>query len=156
MQLLTKSADSVSFARPAVARTRLLPTLLFVTVILLTGLGFSPAARAVDLSGPWSGSWESCQTGHRGPLKGRFEACGDQQYQVTFTGRFFKVFPFRFRVTLDVIEDRGDSITLAGNSYLGRMFGTFTYEANATGTEFSSAYSSKKDHGYFRLSRSCP
>ncbi|MFM9114944.1 MAG: hypothetical protein ACKOU6_02125, partial [Planctomycetota bacterium] len=117
MQLLTKSADSVSFARPAVARTRLLPTLLFVTVILLTGLGFSPAARAVDLSGPWSGSWESCQTGHRGPLKGHFEACGDQQYQVTFTGRFLKVFTFRFRGTLDVIEDRGDSITLAGNSY---------------------------------------
>ena len=123
---------------------------------IISSLAISSVAQAVDLSGHWSGSWESCQTGHRGPLKGHFEACGDQQYQVTFTGRFFKVFPFRFRVTLDVIEDRGDSLTLAGNSYLGRMFGTFTYEANATGTDFNSAYSSKKDHGYFRLSRTSP
>ena len=112
-------------------------------------------AAAVDLSGCWSGTWESCTTGHHGPLRGNFTACGENQYQVTFSGRFFKLFPFRYSVTLDVVEDKGDSVVLSGSSFLGRMFGTFTYSATASDGQFNASYSSCKDSGYFRLSKCC-
>lgn len=113
-------------------------------------------ASATDLSGCWSGSWESCTTGHKGPLRATFTKCGENQYHVAFAGRFFKVVPFRYSVTLDVVEDNGETVTLSGSSYLGRMFGTFTYSATATSCEFNSSYTSCKDNGNFRLSKCCP
>jgi hypothetical protein len=108
---------------------------------------------AIDLSGSWSGVWESCTTGHTGPLRADFTRCGTSQYRVDFAGRFFKILPFRYSVTLDVVEDCGDRVVLAGSSFLGRLFGTFTYQATADGCRFSADYRSKKDSGEFRLTR---
>lgn len=115
--------------------------------------GLAAPASAVDLSGSWSGSWQSCSTGHKGPLNACFTPCGDGAYRVEFTGRFFKVFPFRYSVVLRIVEDSGDSVTLAGSSFLGRLFGTFTYRATADGCRFDASYASRKDSGSFRMSR---
>lgn len=112
------------------------------------------AAEAVDLSGSWSGSWQSCTTGHSGPLVARFTPCGDAAYRVEFSGRFFRVIPFRYTVILDVVADWGDGVTLAGSSSLGRVFGTFTYRATADGCRFDASYRSRKDAGAFRMTRS--
>ncbi len=114
---------------------------------------FAGAAGAVDLSGSWSGSWQSCTTGHSGPLSARFTPCGDAAYRVEFSGRFFRIVPFRYTVVLDVVEDSGDAVTLAGSSVLGRVFGTFTYRATADGCRFEASYSSRKDSGAFRMTR---
>lgn len=130
-------------------RTILLLAALFVTQAWCT------EARAVDLSGCWNGCWKSCVTGHKGPLRASFVRCNERQYDVTFSGRFFKIMPFRFNVVLDVIEDDGQNVKLSGSSYLGRMFGEFTYSATATQDEFHADYSSCKDNGYFQLSRCC-
>ncbi len=119
-------------------------------------LATTATALCTDLTGCWSGSWESCTSGHSGPLFATFTRCGETEYRVKFTGRFLKVIPFRYTVTLTVIEDRGDELILAGSSYLGRLFGTFAYRATATGGRFIADYSSKKDDGTFRLSRSSP
>jgi hypothetical protein len=129
-----------------------MPHLARVCVVVAT-LFLSGTARAVDLSGCWSGSWESCSTGHAGPLRAEFTRCGPTQYRVDFAGRFFKILPFRYSVTLDVVEDCGDHVTLAGSSYLGRLFGTFTYTAMADGCRFTAEYCSRKDTGTFRLTR---
>jgi len=110
--------------------------------------------NAADLSGSWCGSWESSCTGHHGPLRACFSKCGDSQYFVTFSGRFFKIMPFRYSVTLDAV-DEGDTVKLSGSSFLGRLFGTFTYQADATSSEFNAAYSSCKDQGCFRLHKCC-
>jgi len=124
-------------------------------LLVAASIVFCPAiASATDLSGCWSGYWRSCTTGHEGPLNAVFSKLGGDRYQVTFSGRFFKVFPFRYAVTLKVAGDDGRTVTLAGRSYLGRLFGTFAYRAAATATSFNSSYSSSRDSGKFVLSRS--
>ena len=125
---------------------------LFVLAALAAG-GSARSALAVDLSGCWQGHWESCSTGHSGPLNATFCRVDATHYSVRFSGRFFKVVPFRYSVTLTVVADRGDSVTLAGSSYLGRLVGTFHYQANATNCSFVANYNSCQDQGKFVLSR---
>lgn len=130
----------------------MLPRLAAVCVLVSSLLVAGPAA-AVDLSGSWSGTWESCTTGHAGPLRAEFTRCGATHYRVDFRGRFFRILPFRYSVTLDVVEDCGDRLVLAGSSFLGRLFGTFTYRATADDCRFTADYRSGKDSGEFRLTR---
>ena len=120
-----------------------------VTMMLIA----ASTASAADLSGTWSGRWESFDTGHNGPLNATFSRVSDDQYQVQFRGRFLKIVPFRYRVTLNIVEENDDRVTLAGESYLGRLFGTFTYQATADDESFTADYSSCKDQGRFTLCR---
>jgi hypothetical protein len=108
-------------------------------------------ARATDLTGRWQGCWQDCR--HSGPLRASFCRSDDSHYHVTFTGRFFKVLPFRYTVTLNVTKQEGDKVYLAGESYLGRLFGTFTYDAWATNCDFEANYSSCRYEGRFILHR---
>jgi hypothetical protein len=112
-------------------------------------------ALATDLSGCWTGTWCSSTSGHRGPLQASFCRINAAQYQVEFRGRFFKILPFHYSVTLDVVSDDGQSVELAGDSYLGRMFGTFHYQAQANECEFTANYSSCEDRGRFEMRRTC-
>jgi hypothetical protein len=131
-----------------------MPRLRFLAPLALSILlAVATPARAVDLSGSWAGSWESTSTGHAGPLRATFRPCGEDRWAVEFSGRFFKLLPFRYSVTLRVVEDAGDRVTLAGTSWLGRLFGTFCYRADATACRFEAHYTSKKDTGVFRLAR---
>lgn len=123
-----------------------------VLLALLLSLAISAVpAEATDLTGCWAGSWQSCTTGHKGPLFATFQKCGAEAYRVEFSGRFFKIFPFRYSVVLSVVEDTDEAVTLAGSSFLGRMFGTFTYRATADACHFTAGYRSKKDSGAFEL-----
>jgi hypothetical protein len=128
---------------------------LIAAAILLGSCFLTSAAQATDLSGYWSGSWGSCKTTHKGPLSASFCKISDSAYQVNFKGRFFKVFPFRYSVVLNVVSDDGQTVRLQGSSYLGRMFGTFYYTATVTNGCFNASYTSCKDNGYFRLSKCC-
>lgn len=129
------------------------PIRLFaIAVVLVATQGF---ARAGDLAGSWSGSWQSCTSGHKGPLHATFCKIDDSHYRASFHGRFFVVVPFRYSVTLTVTGQEGDKVTLAGESYLGRLFGTFHYTAEATDCEFTASYTSCRDDGRFVLKRCC-
>jgi hypothetical protein len=128
--------------------TRLIRAIFAVALLLV----LPAACRAVDLSGCWSGSWESCATGHKGPLWAEFVSCGVNQYEVHFRGRFFKVMPFQYSVTM-AADERDGVVYLSGSKYLGRMVGTFSFSAAATDTCFNANYSSCKDSGQFKLSR---
>jgi hypothetical protein len=116
---------------------------------------FAVRAQASDLSGSWSGRWLSCKSGHNGPLNGTFCRLSATSYEVNFRGRFFKVFPFRYSVVLNVVEEYGDYTRLRGSSYLGRMFGTFYYDATVQGNCFTATYTSCKDNGRFTMTRCC-
>ncbi|HEX3658530.1 MAG TPA: hypothetical protein VHV55_22250 [Pirellulales bacterium] len=111
--------------------------------------------RAAELAGCWEGRWESCTSGHQGPLNAKFCKLDDTHYRVDFSGRFFKIFPFHYSVTLMVTGQDGDTLLLSGSSYLGRMFGTFHYSARATECSFVADYTSCKDRGRFILHRTC-
>ena len=128
---------------------------LIAAAILLASFSLISVAQATDLSGCWSGSWGSCQTRHKGPLSATFCKISESSYQVNFKGRFFKVFPFRYSVVLNVVYDDGQTVKLQGSSYLGRMFGTFNYTATVTNGCFNASYTSCKDNGYFRMSKCC-
>lgn len=108
---------------------------------------------AMDLSGQWSGRWCSQSTGHQGVLRADFVRCGENRYQVTFTGRFLKLLPFRYSVMLDVVSVESGSVALSGNAFLGKLFGTFCYQATATDCRFTSTYTSAKDSGTFIMQR---
>jgi hypothetical protein len=129
---------------------------LLMLLLFLAGFPLQagePCACAPDLSGAWpSGKWESIADGHSGPLSATFERLDASRYRVVFRGKFFGFIPFKFTVTLDVVGQQGDRVLLAGSSKLP-LFGTYTYNAEATGCEFVANYSSKLDHGTFRLKR---
>jgi len=120
--------------------------------LVLVGV-LAGSATATDLSGCWSGSWQSCSTGHSGVLRATFTRCDESHYRVDFSGRFFKLLPFRYSVTLTVVEETEDTVTLSGSSYLGRLFGTFCYTATADDCHFRADYTSKKDRGVFTMTR---
>ena len=135
---------------PAMPRllTHRIPLLV---VAILASIAGARDAGAVDLTGCWEGSWSSQCTRHQGPLYATFERCDATRYRVHFRGRFFKIFPFRYTVVLQVVEETSDHVTLSGSQNLGRLFGTFTYSATATDCEFTSRYASSDDQGIFRL-----
>lgn len=146
----TKDRRMMEISIP-LTRQRVLP-LLAVVVSMTVG---HASAEATELSGCWRGSWQSCTSGHQGPLKARFRRLNDCQYEVEFRGRFFKIFPFRYAVTLEVVADDGETVYLAGSEDLGRLFGVFHYQARATACEFRASYTSCKDEGEFVMRRSC-
>jgi hypothetical protein len=122
---------------------------LLAILLLLAAPGVS---KAVDLSGCWSGTWQSCTTRHHGPLNAEFVRLNESQYEVFFQGRFFVIMPFKYSVVMTATEQHG-VVHLSGSQYLGRMFGTFSFNARATGCQFNAHYSSCKDSGQFTLSR---
>lgn len=128
--------------------------LALILVALSAAVLAAGEARAADLSGTWSGRWDSLSTGHTGPLRATFVRLNESQYQVDFAGRFFKLIPFRYSVVLNAVDD-GQTVRLSGDNYLGRRYGWFHYEAVVTGDCFSADYSSCKDDGQFHLTRCC-
>jgi len=74
------------------------------------------------------------------------------RYEVFFSGRFFKVMPFRYSVVMTASEQNG-VVQLSGSKYLGRLAGTFSFNAAATDCQFNANYSSCKDNGKFTLCR---
>lgn len=111
------------------------------------------AVAELSAAGCWSGGWLSCRSGHRGPMSATIVECGPDLIRADFRGRFFKVFPFKYSVTLRVIERQPDAIVLGGQSYLGRIFGTFSYTATVTEDSFEAVYRSRKDWGKFSMRR---
>jgi len=135
------------FLRAAVASAFASPLLLGSSSAL------ADSNCCIDLSGRWTcGSWRSYCTGHHGKLKGVLErnCCGD--YDARFTGTFFKVVPFLYRVTLNVVECRDGVVYFRGSKRLP-MLGTFCYEGHATSCSFQFHYTTKKDRGVFQMSR---
>lgn len=110
------------------------------------------AAEPPDLTGTWSGHWESHSSGHRGPLSATFQKANETQYHVVFRGRFLKIIPFRYQTDLDITGYQDDTVLLAGSRKL-LFFGTFSYSAEATCADFTATYEARKDHGAFIMKR---
>ena len=121
---------------------------LFIAFILT----LPSICSGTDLSGCWSGTWQSCVTPHKGTLKAEFVRLDDCHYEVFFKGRFFKFLPFQYSTVMTATEQDG-VVSLSGSKYLGRIFGTFSFDAVATNCQFTADYSSCKDNGQFIMSR---
>lgn len=119
---------------------------------LVVALVLASNAAAADLSGCWEGCWKSCATGHHGKLRATICKVDDAHYCARFSGTFFRVIPFRYSTMLDASDD-GQTVTLTGSSYLGRLMGTFHYHGTADDCNFTMNYSSCKDDGLFKMTR---
>lgn len=121
--------------------------------LVVTFFALPATTDAQELSGHWSsGHWVDNKSGHTGPLKADFHCCGPDAYRVTFTGRFWKVFPFRYTVTLTVTGRSGDRVFLTGEQHIP-IFGTFHYQAEGTACEFTCHFCSRRYDGDFVLRR---
>src|SRR5688572_7646759 len=128
-------------------------SMAFVILTLATILLLTDASHGADLAGGgWRGSWVDNNSGHEGPLRARFRATTDGRYRVVFTGRFYKVVPFRFATTLNVVEQDCDRIVFAGESRI-MGFSRFSYHAVADSHHFNAQYHSRRWTGEFNLSR---
>lgn len=108
-----------------------------------------------DLSGTWTGQWSSQSTGHKGPMTATFCRASNGQYNVTFTGKFCALIPFRYKAVLVSQQNPDGSVSLYGSKNLGPLFGTFRFQGTVNGNRFHANYSSKSDTGTFRMTRSC-
>jgi len=111
------------------------------------------AEEKLDLSGKWNGTWRSEIRDHTGPLRAKFTVLEDAKVQARFNGRFFKLIPFHFNVTLEIVKNEDGVVTLKGKENLGRTLGTYTYNATYNNDKFVAKYSTEKDKGVFEVSR---
>lgn len=133
-------------------KTKLLIGVLFACLMICPAGNTQEKEFTPNLSGSWIGNWISDGSGHKGPMKANFKSVGINSYEVTFSGRFFKVIPFRYKAILTVTgKDNGKLILTGGQKLLG--FGTFEYNTLADDGSFLANYSSKKDNGRFELYR---
>ena len=136
-------------------KTRLVAGVFIASLMICSFINSQEKGNTPNLAGSWSGNWISDGSGHKGPMKAVFRSVGTnsyEAYEVTFSGRFFKVIPFRYKATLTVTGKEGDKLTLTGSQKL-LGFGTFEYSALADDGSFMANYSSKKDNGRFELYR---
>jgi hypothetical protein len=102
--------------------------------------------------GKWSGYWVSDKNGHNGPLNAKFKQKDCDTYEVTFSGRFAKIIPFRYKTTMDVVGGGDGCVILTAEKRLGPT-GKFRTVAVATNTNFDATFTSPRDHGRFVLRR---
>lgn len=123
-----------------------------LTLVIVFALTTASVASAEDLSGCWSGYWVSCTNGHRGPLQATLTRVDDATYCATFTGRFWRIVPFRYTTTLHVVETT-DGVRLEGSTFLGPLMGDYSYSATVTGNVLTASYHARRDFGYWHLER---
>ena len=108
---------------------------------------------ADNIGGRWEGSWQSEVNGHAGRLRCLVTKHARGQYEARFHANYFKILTFGYTVTLQAQETAG-TIQLKGEADLGRFAGgKYTYEGQATPTNFVSTYRADGDHGTFHMKR---
>lgn len=137
---------------------RIVSVCLAVGMAVLVGVANGSIAYAQEimppsLTGSWNGSWNSQTTGHQGPLSANIRPTGDGNYSATFTGKFFKVIPFRYQMKLQVVGANDGVLHLAGSKKLGPLMGYYSYNATVSGNSFSASYRTKRDSGTFFMRR---
>ncbi|MBA61953.1 MAG: hypothetical protein CMJ76_06250 [Planctomycetaceae bacterium] len=129
--------------------------IFFLILALIMSLPIQANAGELNnLSGNWSGQWSSDISNHKGTLKAKFTVLNEKQVQARFNGRFFKLIPFKFIVTLDVVSQKEGVTKLKGKHDLGRALGIYHYDVTYKGNEFIAKYHTDKDKGVFQVVKS--
>ena len=127
--------------------------LVFLWTAPVRGQDIDRTLSPEPLSGAWSGGWHSQTTGHKGPLNADIRPSSSGNYSATFSGKFFKIIPFRYQMQLNVISQDGNQLELAGTKKLGPLMGYYSYRAVVQDGQLSANYRTKRDRGTFTLRR---
>jgi len=114
-----------------------------------------PAARATDLSGCWEGTWHGCTDGLKGTVKANITRCGPNRYLATFSGRAFKIMPYRYQAVLTATHDPATGkVHFRCNTKLP-VWGCYWMSGSANQCSFCARYNTDDHVGYFKMSRVC-
>ena len=113
-----------------------------------------------DIAGPWEGRWISNASGHEDKLRALITSVDSNHYDVKFHAAYksetfkFITVQFGYTVRMETRSRAHDGVAFHGSENLGALAGgVYTYEGNATATNFFSTYKSKYDHGTFQMKR---
>ena len=108
------------------------------------------------LAGRWEGHWLSDVNGHNGRLRCLMTKVDDTTYQARFHAIYWKILRFSYTVPLNV-QCATNHCAFNGQVDLGKLGGgIYQYSGSTSLTNFQSTYSSKYDHGTFRMARPQP
>jgi hypothetical protein len=123
----------------------------FLGLVLLFGL-MTGVGHGQDLSGQWSGRWNSSANGHSGKIEATFCQTSHSQVEARFRGTFAKVIPFRYRTKLNVVAQQPGLTVMAGSRRLP-LGGEFNYHITMTDSCFNGSFSSRRNSGTFVMQR---
>jgi len=111
------------------------------------------SAGQEGISGRWKGVWLSDANGHTGELRCLLVKKDDGNWKARFHAKYQKFFSFGYSTQFTMVRE-GDEYNFQGEADLGWLAGGhYHYEGTANPTNFFSTYSSKYDHGTFRMGR---
>lgn len=116
--------------------------------ILLSALPVSQSV-AQSPAGRWRGEWTSQTTGHRGPMRANVRPNGDGSYSARFSGRFFVVLPFTYRVDLKPTGWGG----YAAEKKLGPILGSYNMQTQFGSGNMTGSFQAAKDIGAVNMNR---
>jgi hypothetical protein len=122
----------------------------FVLLVFLFW-GTEQPLMAQSPAGIWRGQWYSQSTGHRGPMRANVRPRGDGTYSARFSGRFFVILPFTYRV--DLMPAYPGSSTYYSNKKLGPIFGSYRMQTSFGSNAMSGQFQAAKDRGTVSMRR---
>ncbi|MDB6067462.1 MAG: hypothetical protein JWR26_3670 [Pedosphaera sp.] len=111
-------------------------------------------ATTNDLGGRWQGVWISESSGHTDKLRCVITHKDDGTYQARFHAKYHTIVSFGYTAPLNVEPAIANTYKFSGAADLGwAAGGIYHYEGHADPTNFFSNYTSKYDHGVFKMTR---
>lgn len=110
-------------------------------------------SRAESPVGRWKGKWSSQSTGHQGPMRATIRQNGQGGYDARFSGRFFVVIPFTYKVSMRPTLDAMGNVHLVANKPLGPLLGSYRMDSMVMGNSLLGSFSAAKDTGTVSMRR---
>ena len=111
-----------------------------------------------NITGRWTGRWISQANGHNDQLRCLITQVDKTHYDAKFHAAYktWITFHFGYTARLETRPGRND-VTFHGAADLGLLAGgIYTYDGQASATNFFSTYDSKYDRGIFQMQRPAP
>ena len=129
-----------------------LPQICFSLVLILAFSTILAAqATAQPPTGRWRGEWTSGSTGHHGPMRANIRPKSDGTYSARFSGRFFVVIPFTYRV--DMVPVYPGSNQLVADKKLGPILGSYRMQTHFGSQSMSGQFQAAGDQGSVQMKR---
>jgi hypothetical protein len=116
-------------------------------------VGAAAPTRAADLCGCWEGRWYGCTDGLQGTVKAKITKCGPGRYEAIFTGRAFKVMPYRYKSTLIAWTDADSGRMYFKVTQKLPIWGCYWMNGYVTDCQFFARYHTDDHVGYFKMTR---
>ncbi|MDZ4851464.1 MAG: hypothetical protein SGI77_19410 [Pirellulaceae bacterium] len=120
-------------------------------VVTVASVALCDSSEAQSPSGRWRGEWTSGSTGHRGPMRANIRPQADGSFSARFTGRFFVVIPFTYRV--DLVPSYFGSQQLSAEKKLGPILGSYRMQTSFGSQAMNGQFQAAGDQGTVSMRR---